>query len=209
MLRRPSTRSPRSEAQADFWNPTGNYHGQVRRRARRSGQIKPESRRVTGAEPGGPPPRSTATTHSQIKPSRIVSTLDPCIAEECRTRSPCPPRALQGRHPRSFTANHGQPKPLINGRVQRMSCSSQALDAGSLPVARSSKSRHFLRFTDRMTKRAWVCLEVALAWRFAASRAALSLTLPSLSVRRAAEVGQSSHTRGNKGSAAHSDIDSS
>jgi hypothetical protein len=44
----------------------GNHHGQVNDRAHRSGQIKPESRRVTGAEPGGPPPRSTATTHSQI-----------------------------------------------------------------------------------------------------------------------------------------------
>jgi tetratricopeptide (TPR) repeat protein len=35
-------------------------------RARHSGQIVSESHRVTGAEPGGPPPRSTATTHSQI-----------------------------------------------------------------------------------------------------------------------------------------------
>jgi hypothetical protein len=41
----------------------GNHHGQVNDRAHRSGQIKPESHRVTGAEPGGPPPRSTATTH--------------------------------------------------------------------------------------------------------------------------------------------------
>jgi hypothetical protein len=42
--------------------------------------------------------------------------------------SPCPPRALQGRQSRSFTANHGQPKPLRTGSVLRMSCSSQAHD---------------------------------------------------------------------------------
>src|SRR4051812_6251999 len=36
--------------------------GHVKRRARRSGQMRCESRRVTGTEPAGPPPRSTATT---------------------------------------------------------------------------------------------------------------------------------------------------
>jgi transposase len=40
----------------------GNHDGQVKLKARRSGQIRIESRRVTGAEPGGSPPRSTATT---------------------------------------------------------------------------------------------------------------------------------------------------
>jgi hypothetical protein len=45
-----------------------------------------------------------------------------------RTVSPCPPRALQGSHSRSFTANHGQLKLLFNGSVLGMSCSSQALD---------------------------------------------------------------------------------
>lgn len=40
----------------------GNQHGQVNNRTRRSGQILGESRRVTGAEPGGSPSRSTATT---------------------------------------------------------------------------------------------------------------------------------------------------
>ena len=49
----------------------------------------------------------------------------------------CPLRALQGRHPGSFTANHGQSKLLLNGSVLRMSCSSQALDTGSIPVTRS------------------------------------------------------------------------
>jgi hypothetical protein len=38
-------------------------------------------------------------------------------------------RALREGHLRSFTANHGQPKPLLNRCVLRMSCSSQALDA--------------------------------------------------------------------------------
>jgi len=38
---------------------------------------------------------------------------------------PCPLRALQGRHSRSFTAIHGQSKPLFNGCVLRMSCSSK------------------------------------------------------------------------------------
>jgi hypothetical protein len=47
-------------------------------------------------------------------------------------------RALQGRHPQSFTATHGQSKPLLNGSVLRMSCSSQALDAGSIPVTHSN-----------------------------------------------------------------------
>jgi hypothetical protein len=37
--------------------------GQVIRKAGRNGQILHGSRRVTGTEPAGPPPRSTATTH--------------------------------------------------------------------------------------------------------------------------------------------------
>jgi len=41
--------------------------------------------------------------------------------------SPCPPRALQGRQSRSFTATHGQSKPLLDGCVLPMSRSSQAL----------------------------------------------------------------------------------
>jgi hypothetical protein len=32
------------------------------------------------------------------------------------------------QQPRSFTANHGQPKPLLNGSVLPKSCSSPALD---------------------------------------------------------------------------------
>ena len=40
----------------------GDHDGQVIRKARRGGQISSESHRVTGTEPGGPPPRSTATT---------------------------------------------------------------------------------------------------------------------------------------------------
>jgi hypothetical protein len=34
-----------------------------------------------------------------------------------RARTPCPLRALHGGHLRSFTANHGQPKPLLKGSV--------------------------------------------------------------------------------------------
>jgi len=50
---------------------------------------------------------------------------------------PCPPRALKGSHSRSFAANHSQSKLLLNGSVLAVSCSSQALDAGSIPVTRS------------------------------------------------------------------------
>jgi len=45
-----------------------------------------------------------------------------------RTRSPCPLRALQEGQPGSLTATHGQSKPLLNGSILGMSCSSQALD---------------------------------------------------------------------------------
>jgi hypothetical protein len=45
-----------------------------------------------------------------------------------RTSSPCPPRALQGSHSRSFTATHGQPKPLLTSSVLTKSCNSQAID---------------------------------------------------------------------------------
>ena len=38
----------------------------------------------------------------------------------------------------AFKATHGQSKPLLDGSVLRMSCSSQALDAGSIPVTRST-----------------------------------------------------------------------
>ncbi len=58
-----------------------------------------------------------------------------------RTRSPCPPRALRRRHPRSFTVNHGEPKPLLNGSVLPKSSSSRAPDANPFPlpaIARSS-----------------------------------------------------------------------
>jgi hypothetical protein len=34
-----------------------------------------------------------------------------------RARTPCPLCALYGGHLRSFTANHGQPKPLLKGSV--------------------------------------------------------------------------------------------
>jgi hypothetical protein len=57
--------------------------------------------------------------------------------------SPCPPRALQDSHTRSFTANHGQSKPLLNGCVLGVSCSSQALDAGSIPVVREASASRY------------------------------------------------------------------
>jgi hypothetical protein len=52
-----------------------------------------------------------------------------------RASRPCPLRALQGSHPRSFTANHGQPKLLFSSSVLRMSCSSQAHDQTQMPPA--------------------------------------------------------------------------
>ena len=48
--------------------------GQVNDKARRSGQICSESRRVTGTEPGGPPPRSTATTLTDLEPGHVLLT---------------------------------------------------------------------------------------------------------------------------------------
>ena len=48
-----------------------------------------------------------------------------------------PLRALQEGHPGSFTANHGQSKLLLNGCVLAESCSSQALNVGSIPVTHS------------------------------------------------------------------------
>jgi hypothetical protein len=54
--------------------------------------------------------------------------------------SPCPPRALQGSHSRSFTANHGQSKSLLNGSVLARSCSSQALNTGSIQSSGIIKS---------------------------------------------------------------------
>jgi hypothetical protein len=44
----------------------GDHDGQVEEKARRSGQILTESHRVTGTEPGGSPPRSTATTLTDL-----------------------------------------------------------------------------------------------------------------------------------------------
>ncbi len=52
-----------------------------------------------------------------------------------RTVRPCPPRALQGSHSRSFTANHGQSKQLLDGFALAMSCSSQAHDQLQVPPA--------------------------------------------------------------------------
>jgi hypothetical protein len=46
----------------------GNHDGQVRPKARHSGQILSKSHRVTSTEPGGPPPRSTATTLTDLDP---------------------------------------------------------------------------------------------------------------------------------------------
>jgi hypothetical protein len=61
-------------------------------------------------------------------------------------------RALREGHLRSFTANHGQPKPLLNRCVLRMSCSSQALDelrSSTSPavwrLAGETNSKAFLR----------------------------------------------------------------
>jgi hypothetical protein len=51
---------------------------------------------------------------------------------------PCPPRALCGGHLWSFAANHGQPKPLLNGSGLPESSCSQALDGGSIPLTRST-----------------------------------------------------------------------
>jgi hypothetical protein len=52
-----------------------------------------------------------------------------------RVTSLCPPRALEGRHPRSFTANPGQRKSLLNGSVLAKTCSSQAHDSKTnIPV---------------------------------------------------------------------------
>jgi hypothetical protein len=45
-----------------------------------------------------------------------------------RRHQPCPPRALHGEHQRSFTANHGQPKPLLSGSILPTSGRSQAHD---------------------------------------------------------------------------------
>ena len=48
---------------------------------------------------------------------------------------PCPPRALHGEHQRSFTANHGQPKPLLKGSIlPELSCS-QAHNQKPVPPA--------------------------------------------------------------------------
>jgi hypothetical protein len=66
-----------------------------------------------------------------------------------RTRSPCPPRALQGRHSRSFTANHGQSKPLLTGFVLGMSCSSQALNENHRRLRWASAPGRFPRAEAR------------------------------------------------------------
>jgi hypothetical protein len=52
--------------------------------------------------------------------------------------SPCPLRAVQEGHSQSFTAIHGLSKSLLTSSALRMSCSSQALDAGSIPVTGSA-----------------------------------------------------------------------
>ena len=44
----------------------GNHDGQVKPKAHRSGQIFSESRRVADTEPGALPPRSTATTLTDL-----------------------------------------------------------------------------------------------------------------------------------------------
>ena len=49
----------------------GNRDGQVQAKARRSGQMWAESRRVTDTEPGGPPPRSTATTLTDVGTTQV------------------------------------------------------------------------------------------------------------------------------------------
>jgi hypothetical protein len=38
----------------------------------------------------------------------------------------------------TLTAIHGQPEAVLSGPVLRMSCSSQALDTGSIPVTHSN-----------------------------------------------------------------------
>ena len=63
--RRPATR------------PRPRCAGQVNDRARRSGQIRPESRHGAATKPGGPPPGSTATTLTD-QPAEDRSTPDPC-----------------------------------------------------------------------------------------------------------------------------------
>lgn len=49
--------------------------------------------------------------------------------------SPCPPRAPRGRHVRSLTANHGEPKPLLKGSVLPESRCSQAPHQTRAPPA--------------------------------------------------------------------------
>ena len=51
----------------------GNRDGRVNNKARRGGRISGESRRVAGTEPGVLPPRSTATTLTDLW-SRLLAT---------------------------------------------------------------------------------------------------------------------------------------
>ena len=54
----------------------GNHDGQVRWKARRSGQICRESHRVTDTEPDGPPPRSTRNdTHRSVAPGGVAGRM--------------------------------------------------------------------------------------------------------------------------------------
>jgi hypothetical protein len=53
-------------------------------KARHSGQILSESHRVTSTEPGGPPPRSTATTLTDLELGNTDHVMDDEIAAKVR-----------------------------------------------------------------------------------------------------------------------------
>jgi hypothetical protein len=111
----------------------GNHNGQVDKKAHRSGQILYEPRRVTGAEPGNPPPRSTATTLTDpVSTGPLAARSDRCAgaarpkqgcraagaaAREHRVAPTDLPGSLQARRPgmasRSVPAH--APSPLGRG----------------------------------------------------------------------------------------------
>jgi hypothetical protein len=74
-------------------------------------------------------------------PSGRVSTTFVTLRRRTRLRAAdnksVPSTCPTWEAPTVFTANHGRLKPLLNGCVLPRSCSSQALDAGSIPVTRS------------------------------------------------------------------------
>jgi hypothetical protein len=122
----------------------GNHHGQVNDGTRRSGQIKPESRRATGAEPGGPPPRSTATTLTDRGGGALVFAV--------RTVLPRRGRALAER---GIEVDHVS----IYRWVQRFT---PLLIDAARPCRHSCGDRWFVDETYVKVSGRWICLYRAI-----------------------------------------------